>query len=140
MMTKVSKTYKWEMGHRLTFHEGPCRNIHGHTYRMRLDIEGEPDDKGMVIDYYDMDKVVLPFLEQLDHAFLCDDKDMAMIEFLKAGGLKLKILPFYSTAENIAGYIMNELYPLFRSHGKLKSITVRVHETEDVFAEIIKEL
>lgn len=140
MITKVSKTYKWEMGHRLTYHDGPCRNIHGHTYRLRIDIEGEPGGNGMVIDYYDIDKVVKPFLEKIDHAFLADDKDTAMIEFLKSNGLKMKIIPFYSTAENIATFIMNELYPAFVNPGNLHTLTLRIYETDDVFAEISKKL
>ena len=29
MRTTISKQFRWEMGHRLPFHEGLCKNIHG---------------------------------------------------------------------------------------------------------------
>lgn len=140
MLTKVSKSFKWEMGHRLTFHEGLCRNVHGHTYRMRIEIEGEPDTNGIVKDYYDIEKAVKPFIDTLDHAFLVDDKDSVMIEFLNTNGLKHKIIPYFTTAENIVSYLMNEIYPVFANYGNLHSITMRVYETDDVFAEINMKL
>ncbi len=128
------------MRHRLTYQQGPCRTNHSHTYRLRIDIEGELNGDGMVIDYYNIDKVVLPFLQTLDHAFLVDDKDISMIEFLEANELKMKVIPFYSTAENIAAFIMNELYPAFVNPGNLIALTLRIYETDDVFAEITKKL
>ncbi|MFI5263969.1 MAG: 6-carboxytetrahydropterin synthase, partial [Candidatus Kapaibacterium sp.] len=30
MLTRISKSFRWEMAHRLPFHEGGCRHIHGH--------------------------------------------------------------------------------------------------------------
>jgi 6-pyruvoyltetrahydropterin/6-carboxytetrahydropterin synthase len=140
MKIKVSKSYKWEMGHRLTFHDGPCRNIHGHSYRLRIDIVGEPGTNGMVIDYYDIDKAVKPFIETLDHAFLVNDKDSSTIEFLKSNRMKYKVVPFFSTAENIVSYFMEELYPAFAIHKNLHSLELRIYETEDAFAEISRDL
>jgi 6-pyruvoyl tetrahydropterin synthase/QueD family protein len=83
MKTTIAKEFKWEMSHRLPYHNGPCRNIHGHTYKMRIEISGEPDKQGMLIDYFTITKIVEPLLEKLDHCFVCDDKDIDLIEFLK---------------------------------------------------------
>ena len=38
---KVAKEFKWEMGHRLPEHFGNCKNIHGHSYKMIAEFEGE---------------------------------------------------------------------------------------------------
>jgi len=42
------------MAHRLPFHDGGCRNVHGHSYSMTIELVGEPDRNGMVLDYFDM--------------------------------------------------------------------------------------
>ncbi|MDA3844331.1 MAG: 6-carboxytetrahydropterin synthase, partial [Candidatus Kapabacteria bacterium] len=69
MKTKIAKNFDWEMSHRLPNHDGLCRNIHGHSYKMRVELEGEPNKQSMVIDYYDMKLVISPLLEKLDHCF-----------------------------------------------------------------------
>ena len=62
---KISKEFRWEMGHRLPFHDGLCRNIHGHSYYMVIEIEGELNENGMIIDFYDLGKAVKPIIDEL---------------------------------------------------------------------------
>ena len=38
---KIAKEFRWEMGHRLPEHFGLCKNIHGHSYKMIVEFEGE---------------------------------------------------------------------------------------------------
>lgn len=78
---KISKEFRWEMGHRLPEHEGLCRNIHGHSYKMVLEIEGKVQKNGMIIDFYDLGKIVKPIIKNYDHAFMCYFKDMDMLLF-----------------------------------------------------------
>lgn len=50
-----------------------CKNVHGHTYRVKLYFEGEIDQKlGRVIDFADIKKVVNPIIKRLDHTLLND--------------------------------------------------------------------
>ena len=135
-MIKIAKEFDWEMGHRLTFHEGPCRNVHGHTYTARIEVEGNADEYGIVIDYYIIEKTVRPLLEKLDHSFLCNGDDKNMIEFLKAEGMKYNLMSGHSTAENIAIMLLNEMVPEFKKHENVKILRVRVNETPDTFAEV----
>lgn len=45
-----------------------CREMHGHTYRLRVWIEGPLNPKlGWVMDFADLKAVVKPVIEQLDH-------------------------------------------------------------------------
>lgn len=140
MLTKVSKEFKWEMSHRLPFHKGPCKNIHGHTYKLRIDLEGEPDENGMLVDFYDMEMIMRPIIDKLDHAFLCDSEDMVMLEFLKANGFKYEVLPYTSTSENIVKYLAEKAIPEFKRLGIVSKIYIRLFETDDVFAEIYESL
>ncbi len=52
MIMNISKEFNWDMSHRLPFHHGHCKNIHGHTYKLRVEIEGIMDKNGLVMDYY----------------------------------------------------------------------------------------
>ncbi len=82
-MMKIAKEFRWEMGHRLPEHFGQCKNRHGHSYKMLVEFEGELDENGMVIDYYDVEKIVKPIIEKLDHAFLVNKNDKHTREFLE---------------------------------------------------------
>jgi len=83
MKARIAKDFYWEMTHRLPFHKGPCRNIHGHSYRLRVEIEGELDEDGMVLDYYHLKQLLAPVIDSLDHSFAVDENDDLMLDFLK---------------------------------------------------------
>ncbi|MDX9791277.1 MAG: 6-carboxytetrahydropterin synthase [Candidatus Kapaibacterium sp.] len=135
MTTKIGKEYKWEMSHRLPFHEGPCKNIHGHSYKMFLILEGELTENSMVLDYYDIDKFVKPLLEKFDHSFVCDKDDYKMIEFLRDNGFKYHVIDYYTTSENLVTYMLESALPHFKQYRNLTKLTIRLYETEDAYAE-----
>lgn len=134
-LTKIGKEYKWEMSHRLPFHEGPCKNIHGHTYRLIIELEGTLVNEAMVVDYYDIDQIFKPILQQLDHAFLCDKDDVEVIDFLKSQGFKLFVIDYLTTSENIVTFFLEIAKKKFKYFDNLHSLKIRVYETEDAYAE-----
>lgn len=131
---KISKEFKWEMGHRLPFHSGKCKNIHGHTYKMRVEIEGNLDANGMVIDYYDVSEIISPIVDELDHSFMVKDSDKEIIDFLDKLKSKKVVVPFETTAENITLHLLKKIKERITSH-RIKKIKVRVYETEKTYAE-----
>ncbi len=138
MKTKIAREFHWEMGHRLQHHKGLCRNIHGHSYRLWVEIEGEPDEHGMVMDYGDMKRIVTPVLGELDHCFLCSDSDTRMKEFFTDGDFKVVYVPFETTAENIAAYLLDKLWVKFSGMSRIESIRLQVHETQNTYAQVEK--
>ena len=131
---KIGKEFNWEMGHRLPEHFGQCKNIHGHSYKMLVEFEGELDKNGMVIDYYDVEKIVNPIIEKLDHAFMVNKEDKITIEFLEKLNSKKVIVDFESTAENICTFLLNQIKDAVLP-ANVKSLTVRVSETDEDYAE-----
>ena len=123
------------MSHRLPFHTGPCKNIHGHSYKMFVILEGEPDSNSMVIDYYDIDRFIKPLLDGFDHSFVCDENDDLMISFLKDNGFKYHVIPYLTTSENLVTYMLELAEPHFSSFSNLSSLTIKLYETEDAYAE-----
>ena len=50
-----------------------CRHLHGHTYRIRIEVTGEIGSRsGWIMDYADLREKWLPLKEQLDHRSLND--------------------------------------------------------------------
>ena len=106
---KIAKEFRWEMGHRLPEHFGQCKNIHGHSYKMLVEFDGELDKQGMIIDYYDVEKIINPIIEKLDHAFMVNKDDKVVLEFLEKMNSKKVVVNFESTAENICNYLLAEI-------------------------------
>ena len=134
-IVKVAQTFRWEMGHRLPYHTSGCQNFHGHSYRMIVEICGYPQDNGMVIDFYDIEDVVNPLIDEVDHAFMCSNDDELTRTFLIQSGLKAVFVDFYSTAENIALYFLKKIQERL-TYPNITRLAVRVYETEKEFAEV----
>lgn len=134
-MVRIGKEFVWEMSHRLPFHEGPCKHIHGHTYKMLLELVGEVNENRMLIDFYDIEKIVRPLLNKVDHAFLVDKKDELMLNFLKENQFKYYEIENFSTAEDISLSFTELLKPEFQKFNNLKSLKIRIYETSDAWAE-----
>ena len=131
---KIAKEFHWEMGHRLPEHFGKCKNIHGHSYKMIVELEGSLDENGMIMDYFDLKKIVKPVIEEMDHAFMVYEKDKEIIKFLESVNSKKIIVGFQSTVENICKYILTQIQKqsLPSNVNKLK---VRIFESVDDYAE-----
>ena len=136
---KIAKVFHWEMGHRLPEHFGLCKNIHGHSYKMIVEFEGELDERGIVIDFYDGEKIINPIIEKLDHAFMVKDDDQITVEFLEKLDSKKVVVDFFATVENICIYISDKI---IKSNlpKNIKFIKVRVYETAEDYAEEEKKV
>ena len=131
---KIAKEFTWEMGHRLPFHVGKCKNLHGHSYKCMVELTGDPDKNGMVMDYYDLKNIVEPILDELDHAFMVYKKDIEMIKVLEKLNSRKVVVDFETTAENICVYLLNKIKSS-KLPSNIKSLKVRVLETDNSYAE-----
>lgn len=137
---RISKSFKWEMAHRLPDHQAGCQNIHGHSYRLDVVLTGWPHPNGMVMDYGDLKSIVQPVVDRLDHAFMCSSDDTVMTLFLEENPeFKAVHVEFPTTAENIASYFLNEIQPRLSSAHNLIAIHIRVSETLSTYAEVSAE-
>ncbi len=136
---KIAKEFHWEMGHRLPEHFGKCRNIHGHSYKMTVEIEGDIMPGGMVMDYYDLSNIIRPVVEEMDHAFMVYKEDTDIIKLLEKLNSKKIIVDCHSTVENICIYVMEKIknagFP-----ANVRKLRVRICETYDDYAEVETEL
>lgn len=113
---KVTQVFTFEAAHRLphvpTTH--PCINLHGHTYRVELQLDGPVDPRtGFVVDFFDIEATFGPLRKQLDHHYLNE------VEGLEN-----------PTSENIALWIWDRTKPLLPQISKIV-----VYETPQCWAE-----
>ncbi len=140
MKVKIAKECSWNMSHRLPFHRGLCSNIHGHTYKLRVSLIGEPDTNGMLIDFYELESIVKPIIDSLDHSFVVDSNDKLMLEFLKQNNFRHLVTPNTTTSEHLAIWIANQIADKIRQYKNIEKIIVRFYETVDSFAEFEYDL
>lgn len=72
-MITLKKSFTFEAAHLLPFHNGKCRNLHGHSWKLTVIIKGQKTDliKGILTDYGQIGELVKPIIEQyLDHQYL----------------------------------------------------------------------
>lgn len=111
VIVTVSQKFEFHAAHFLVWHTGKCKNLHGHTYRVQVDVRGALDDRGIVIDFDDLSDIVWKeILEPLDHSLLNDHLENPTAERLgihilrkaDATGLKLSKVHVWETAKSLA--------------------------------------
>ena len=69
----VSKEFSFDSAHFLTKYHGKCERLHGHTYRLRVTVEGPIGEDGMVVDFVELKRIVKEkVVERYDHQNLND--------------------------------------------------------------------
>ena len=77
-MYEIEKTFCFEAGHVLKYHDGICGNPHGHSYQVTIKLRAEKliesgPKTNMVIDFTDISAIVQPLVKNyLDHCWLND--------------------------------------------------------------------
>lgn len=139
MFIRVTKEFKFEMAHALPGHDGPCKNIHGHSYQLSVTLKGKPIDdaanpkNGMVVDFSDIKKLVndeIIFL--FDHSLVLNENTP---EILIAGlqQHKLLLVDFQPTCENLLILFVKKLKSALPSSMLLHHLLLR--ETHTSYAE-----
>lgn len=74
---RITREFTFEMAHALYGYDGPCRNIHGHSYRLSVTVMGKVNrvqdhpKNGMVMDFSDLKKIVTTeIIDKLDHGLM----------------------------------------------------------------------
>ena len=106
----------FDSAHFLTDYYGKCENLHGHRWRVEVtlgqdSLQTEGTMKDMVLDFGVFKKAVREAAEELDHVFLVEEGSLKpeTIAALESEGFNLKILPFRTTAENLAHWFYDKL-------------------------------
>jgi len=134
-MITATKTVRFDAAHVLTNHQGLCKNLHGHTYRVDVSVAQQDDDaRDMVIDFKDLKRIATEVVcDRFDHAFIYStaspgEREIASV--VEKHGMRTVAIPFRSTAENLAKMFFADLKERIPGLS-----SVRVWETADSSAE-----
>ena len=140
-MFYLTKIFHFEAAHALAGYDGKCRNIHGHSYELRVTVKGMPLNEpgnpknGMVIDFHDLKQIVAQVIvDKLDHAFIIGgNMPQSFVEITKQNFDKVVELPYQPTTENMLADFVARIQKHLPQHVELYSVTLQ--ETRDNIAE-----
>ena len=121
----VSRYHDISCGHRVVGHEGKCRHLHGHNYRIHFECTApDTDELGRVIDFGVIKAALCMWVEDnWDHKMLLWASDplcsifanmnIAPIsrEAVRQVRQSIYEVPFNPTAENMAAYLLETIGP-----------------------------
>lgn len=127
MFTLVSEN-SFDATHFLHGYNGKCSNIHGHRWRVVVEIFSDKlsDDKqtrGMVVDFDTLKEDIKQEVDYFDHSLIIEEGTLKekTYEALKEEGIRLVELNFRTTAENFSKYF----YDRFEKKGyNVKRVSV----------------
>ena len=138
---RVTKKFTFEMAHALWNYDGPCRNIHGHSYRLYVTITGETSSDqestklGMVMDFSDLKKIVKEnIVNAFDHSVVISSRaSQPEVQRVEQMFDKFYIVDYQPTCENLVTDMASRIKKLIPAHVSLFS--VKLNETETSYAE-----
>lgn len=144
-LIRITKEFKFEMAHALKGYDGPCQNIHGHSYELKVTVAGYPimDENnpklGMVMDFGDLKKIVREtVIDVFDHALVLNNKYPANISAeLKKTFNKVIFLDYQPTSELMVADFAQRIKVKFPEGVHLKYLLLR--ETVTSYAEWLAE-
>ena len=139
---RITKQFTFETGHALYGHDGKCKNIHGHSYKLSVTIFGKPlgDSKsskfGMIMDFSDLKKIVREeIVNPLDHAtiFNKNTPHLQLANNLKSIGHKVVLVDYQPTSEMLVIDFAKKIKK--RLPGDIQLFSIKLQETATCFAE-----
>lgn len=141
---KITKEITFDSAHMLSDYQGKCNNLHGHTYKLQVVLEGEISKKTHMLMDFNALKDVLneTVMKNFDHAIIfsgADVREESENELLK-WAIKYEKRFFElqlgkTTCENMAPIIRDMIQNYLSFGYKDVKVSVKLWETPTSFAE-----
>ena len=138
---RVTREFTFEMAHVLLNYDGPCKNVHGHSYRLFVTLSGVPvkdsvnPKNGMVIDFSELKKIIDEnIINYFDHSVMINS-EASKPELKKTSELfnKFYFVDYQPTCENLLDHIVRIIRD--KLPDRIKLFSVKLRETETSYAE-----
>ncbi len=138
---RITKEFTFEMAHALWNYDGPCKNIHGHSYKLYVTVRGNTieDNKdtkmGMVMDFSELKKIVnKTIVDYFDHSVVINSKaGNPVISNVKKMFDKFYIVDYQPTCENLVSHMAKLLTN--KLPGDIELFSLKLCETATSYAE-----
>ena len=142
-LLRLTKEFTFEMAHALPAYEGKCRNIHGHSYRLLVTVQGDVEQtvgaatEGMVIDFRRLKQIVQEnIVDRFDHSLVLPRRGYdAPADSLGGFAANIVWVDFQPTSENLLLHFAALLGDKFPTGAQLHSL--KLYETATSCAELI---
>ena len=135
-MYYVETELHFDSAHFLKGYKGKCQNIHGHRWRVIVQVKGERlteegVERSMLIDFNRLKKELGCLCEKMDHCLLYEKGSLedSSQRALQQEGFQLIEITFRPTAEELAHYFFEKL----KEKGVNVSM-VKIYETPETCA------
>jgi len=110
MKLTIGVSENFDSAHFLPGHK-KCGVVHGHTYKVEVEIEGDVDNNGMIQDFEDIKRILRESIKKYDHNLINKSIENP-------------------TAENLCIAIFKDI------KDKLNVVRIRIWENPDKWAEL----
>ncbi len=140
-MITITKEFTFEMAHALWNYDGKCKNIHGHTYKLIVTVQGEIiTDKnspklGMVMDFGELKRIVKEnIIDTHDHYLVLNGKSPHKdLNFSNYNIELVQYKDYQPTCENL----LMEFVDILKRNlpENIRLVKLRLYETPTSYAE-----
>jgi 6-pyruvoyltetrahydropterin/6-carboxytetrahydropterin synthase len=129
-----------------------CEHLHGHNWRIGVTIEGEPDKRGLVVDFLELKKFVKDLCDRYDHRLLLPANNKLLKRSEREGTTIVEIhdrkfeFPTEDvvwlhvvnvTVEEIVRVLAREVVRILSRHKNIDAISVEVEESPGQSAHFV---
>lgn len=108
--------HDFDAAHFLKGYDGKCRNIHGHRWKVIVNVgsemlQQEGNMRGMVVDFSKLKSDVKEMVDFFDHKLIIEEGSLQPVTLgiLAEEGFEVISLPIRPTAENFAKYFYDRM-------------------------------
>ncbi len=121
-----------------------CEHLHGHNWRVGVTVEGEPDERGLVVDLLELKRIIGKICESYDHRLLLPAKSLGLKRLSEGKSARISVrgrefefpsedvvwLPTVNTTvEELARVVADEVVKNLSTYSNVGRITVMVEES-----------
>ena len=115
-MYTLKTEHSFDSAHFLSGYEGKCANIHGHRWRVLMEIksdmlEADGQLRGMIVDFGQLKKDIKEEVDYFDHALIIEEGTLKELTLsaLEDEGFRIISVKFRPTAENFARFFYDKM-------------------------------
>lgn len=108
--------HSFDSAHFLAGYNGKCGNIHGHRWKVEVEVQSEELAEGgqldgMIMDFGDLKKEVKDMIDYYDHSLIIEEGTMRKetLNCLEQDGFRIIKVSFRPTAENFAAFFFKQM-------------------------------
>lgn len=115
-MYRLKTEHSFDAAHFLAHYNGKCRNIHGHHWRVELEVQGEAlqndeQEQGMLVDFSTFKHDLRAIVDAFDHTLIVERGSLSQTleQALRQEGFSVTDVAFRPTAENFAKFFYDQM-------------------------------